>query len=79
MSSEKTSYRGHARAVLSTAGITIGQDLASLTGNQLGAIRSEAAAAYVAKHGKAMPADSAAYISKRYDLLQQRASQRGRA
>ena len=69
MSSEAI-YRSRARAVLSAAGIAIGQDLASLTENQLAAIRSEAEAAYLAKYGKATP--SAAYISKRYDLLQRR-------
>ena len=45
MSSEAI-YRNRARTVLSAAGIAIGQDLASLTENQLAAIRSEAEAAY---------------------------------
>jgi hypothetical protein len=62
-----------AKTVLSAAGIAIGQDFNSLDPAQLNAICAEAAMAYERKHGKPMPADSMSYISKRYDLLQQRA------
>lgn len=62
-----------AKALLSAAGITDGRDFDSLTEAQATAIRCEAAVAYERKHGAPMPADSASYIRKRYDLLQQRA------
>lgn len=62
-----------AKTLLSAAGITTGQDFGSLTEAQVVAIRAEAAVAYERKHGGPMPNDSASYIRKRYDLLQQRA------
>ena len=62
-----------ARAVLSKAGITEGMDFDSLKPDQLAAVRAEADAAYLRKHGKTMPADSGMYLRKRYDLLRQRA------
>ncbi|SHH38503.1 hypothetical protein [Bradyrhizobium erythrophlei] len=62
-----------AKAVLSGAGITADQDFGTLSSDQLAAVRTEAEAAYLRKHGEAMPADSASFIRKRYDLLQQRA------
>ncbi len=65
--------KNEAKAALSAAGIATGQDFKSLTPDQLAAVSVEAEATYVKKHGKPMPADSAIYIRKRYDLLQQRA------
>jgi dihydropteroate synthase len=62
-----------AKAVLSAAGIAVDQDFNSLNPDQLAVIRTEAGAAYLRKHGEPMPADSASYIRKRYDLLRQRA------
>lgn len=62
-----------AKALLSAAGITAGQDFNSLTEAQAVAVRAEATVAYERKHGQPMPADSASYIRKRYDLLQRRA------
>jgi hypothetical protein len=68
--SNEAAYRRRARATLSAANIAIGQDFASLTDDQLAAIRAEAEAAYLAKRDAATP--SAIYIRKRYDLLQRR-------
>ncbi len=62
-----------AQAALRAAGITTGQDFKTLTHDQIIAVSAEAEAAYVAKHGKPVPADSASYLRKRYHLLQQRA------
>lgn len=62
-----------AKTLLSAAGIAIDQDFSALSPDQLAAIRTEAAAAYLRKHGKPMPEDSSAYVRKRYDLLQLRA------
>jgi hypothetical protein len=62
-----------AKAVLSAAGIAVDQDFNSLTPDQLAAVRAEAEAVYLRKHGEPMPADSASYIRKRYDLLRLRA------
>jgi hypothetical protein len=62
-----------ARGVLSAAGIAADQDFNSLSPDQLAAVRTEAEAAYLRKHGEPMPGGSASYIRKRYDLLQQRA------
>jgi hypothetical protein len=62
-----------AKVILSSAGIKIGQAFESLSADQVAAIHTEAAATYRSKHGAPMPVDSATYIRKRYDLLQQRA------
>ena len=63
-----------AKATLSAAGITVGQDFASLTPEQIAAVRTEAAAAYHLKHGKPLPKpERETYVRKRYDLLQRRA------
>jgi hypothetical protein len=63
-----------ARAVLSAAAISPVQSFDSLNADQLAAVSSEAAGAYQAKHGKPMPAESASYVRKRFELLQRRAS-----
>jgi hypothetical protein len=62
-----------ARAVLSAAGITTSQDFNSLAPAQLAAVRDEAATAYERKHGRPMSNGNAAYLRRRYDLLQLRA------
>lgn len=67
------SVKHEARAVLSAVGIAVNQDFNSLSQEQHAAVSSEAAEAYQRKHGNPMPADSATYIRKRYDLLQMRA------
>lgn len=62
-----------AQAILSSAGIAIGQDFDTLSPDQLGSVLAEAEAMHQRKYGKP-PADSAAFARKRYGLLQQRAS-----
>lgn len=68
--------KNEAKAVLSAAGIEIGQTFDALSSSQVEAIMAEAAASYLRKHGKPT-ADAAdtlrGFVRKRYDLLQQRA------
>lgn len=68
--------KNEAKAVLSAAGIETGQRFDDLSPSQVDAIKAEAAAAYLHKHGKPMPAAAytlRGFVRKRYDLLQQRA------
>lgn len=63
--------KAEAKAILSAAGIEIGQKFASLTPAQLAAIREAAAATHLHKYGKPLPAaDLDRFVRSRYDLLQ---------
>ncbi|MET4293740.1 hypothetical protein [Bradyrhizobium sp. LB5.2] len=63
-------YRAIAQATLASAKINKGQHFDALTDDQRAAIQKEAELVYRVKYGKPMPA---AFVRKRYELLQKRA------